>query len=151
VERLLAAGQRVVATDPFYFGEGKPAERDYLWALMLATIGDRALGLQAGEVGALARWLNAQHPGEAVTLCAVGPRASVVALVAAGLEEPAIGRLELHESFHSLKEVLTQNRKFEEMPELFCFGLLQAFDIEQLRALVAPRPVMAGKAAIADH
>lgn len=151
VERLLAAGQRVVATDPFYFGEGKPAERDYLWALMLATIGDRALGLQAGELGALARWLNTEHPGEPVTICAVGPRASTVALVAAGLEEQAIGRLELHESFRSLKEVLTQNCKFEQMPELFCFGLLKAFDIEQLRALVAPRPVVAGEAATADH
>ena len=139
VERLLAAGQRIVATDPFYFGEGKPAERDYLWALMLATIGDRALGLQAGEVGALARWLNAEPSGEPVTVCAVGPRASIVALVAAGLEEQAIGCVELHESFHSLKEVLTQNRKFEQMPELFCFGLLKAFDIEQLRALAAPR------------
>ncbi|MEK7706704.1 MAG: hypothetical protein AAB380_01755, partial [Verrucomicrobiota bacterium] len=71
--------------------------------------------------------------------------------VAASLEEQAIGRVELRESFRSLKEVLTQNRKFEEMPELFCFGLLQAFDLEQLRALVAPRPVLAGEAATADH
>ncbi len=45
----------------------------------------------------------------------------------------------------------TQNRKFEQMPELFCFGLLEAFDIEQLRALVAPRPVVAGEAATANR
>ena len=43
VERLLAAGQRVVALDPFYFGEGKPKTHDYLWGLTLATIGDRPL------------------------------------------------------------------------------------------------------------
>ena len=26
-------------------------------------------------------------------------------------------------------------------PELFCFGLLEWFDVKQLTALVAPRPV----------
>jgi len=26
-------------------------------------------------------------------------------------------------------------------PELFCFGLLEHFDVKQLAALVAPRPV----------
>jgi hypothetical protein len=147
VERLLAVGQRVIAVDPFYFGEGRPAEKDYLWALMLATVGDRALGLQAAEVGALARWLNAQRPGEPITLCAFGPRASTVALVAGGLEEQAIGGLELHDPFRSLSEVITQNRKFEQMPELFCFGLLKEFDIAQMRALVAPRPVVSGATA----
>ena len=27
------------------------------------------------------------------------------------------------------------------MPEMFCFGLLEALDVKQLMALVAPRPV----------
>ena len=101
VERLLAAGQRVVALDPFYFGEGKPKTHDYLWGLTLATIGDRPLGLQASQVAAVARWLRAEHPGEPLTLCAVGPRTSTVALVAAGLEEQAIARLDLQDPFPS--------------------------------------------------
>jgi hypothetical protein len=29
----------------------------------------------------------------------------------------------------------------DDQPEIFCFGLLKAFDIKQLAALVAPRPV----------
>jgi dienelactone hydrolase len=139
VARLLAAGQRVVATDPFYFGESKPAERDYLWALLVSAVGDRPLGLQASQVAAVARWLHAEHPGEPVTVCAIGPRTSTVALVAAGLEEQAIARLDLHDSFPSLKAVIQQNHTFEEMPELFCFGLLEAFDMGQLQALTAPR------------
>jgi hypothetical protein len=28
------------------------------------------------------------------------------------------------------------------MPELFCFGLLEHFDVKQLVALAAPRPVV---------
>ena len=142
VERLLAAGQRVVATDPFYFGESKPSERNYLWALLLSAIGDRPLGLQASQVAAVARWLHSEHSGEPVTLCAIGPRTSTVALVAAGLEEQAITRLELHHAFPSLKAVIEQNHTFEQMPEMFCFGLLEAFDMEQLKALAAPRPVV---------
>jgi hypothetical protein len=142
VERLLAAGQRVVALDPFYFGEGKPKTHDYLWGLTLATIGDRPLGLQASQVAAVARWLHAGYPGETVTLCAVGPRTSTVALVAAGLEEQAIARLDLQDPFPNLKTVLQQNYKYEDMPEMFCFGLLEAFDMPQLKALAAPRPIV---------
>ena len=142
VGRLLAAGLRVVAVDPFYFGESKPATHDYLWPLLMSAIGDRPLGLQASQVAAVARWLRSEHPAEPVTLCAIGPRTSTVALVAAGLEEQAIARLELHQSFLSLKAVIERNHTFEQMPEMFCFGLLEAFDIEQLKALAAPKPVV---------
>jgi hypothetical protein len=57
------------------------------------------------------------------------------------LEDKAIGRLELHGSLGSFKEIIEQNRSLEQMPELFCFGLLETLDIKQLAALAAPRPV----------
>jgi len=72
---------------------------------------------------------------------AVGPRSSTFALIAAALEEKAIGSVELHAALGSLKEVIEQNRTVDQMPELFCFGLLEAFDIKQITALVAPRSV----------
>ena len=137
VSRLLAAGQRVVALDPFYFGECKSIERGYLWPLLVAAVGDRPLGLQASQVAAVAKWLRAERPAEPVTLCAVGPRSSTVALVAAALGEQPFAGLDLHGAFPSLKAVIQQNHTFEEMPELFCFGLLAAFDLEQLQALRA--------------
>jgi hypothetical protein len=141
VERLLAAGLRVLAADPFYFGESAMKSHDYLFPLLIATVGERTLGIQVSQVAAVARWSYAEHKNEAVGVVAVGPRMSTIALVAAGLEEKAIGRLELHGSLGSLKEIVEQNRSFEQMPELFCFGLLEAFDIKQLTALAAPRPV----------
>jgi hypothetical protein len=62
--------------------------------------------------------------------------------VAAALEERAITGLELRRSLGSLKEVIERNWTAQARPELFCFGLLEAFGIKQLTALVAPRPVV---------
>ena len=139
--RLLEGGHRVVAVDPFYFGESKIAKHDFLFALLVAAVGDRPLGLQASQVAAVARWLQARCGGDPVTLVARGPRTSLYALVAAGLEQEAIGSVELHGSLGSLKEVIENNWSVDQKPELFCFGLLEWFDIEHLAALVAPRHV----------
>ena len=141
IDRLLNAGYRVLALDLFYFGEARFEQRDYLFALLLATIGDRPLGLQASQLAAVAQWLRVERHAGPVSVVAVGPRMSTAALVAAGLDENAVGDLELHGPLGSLKEILEQDRSVEQMPELFCFGLLEAFDIKQLIALAAPRAV----------
>jgi hypothetical protein len=140
-ERLLAAGHRVLAMDPFYLGESKIEPRDSLFALQVATVGDRPLGIQASELAAVARW-GAERHGGPVQVVATGPAAGMLALVAGALETKAIAGLELHGSFGSLKEVIEQNLPVEKMAEAFCFGLLEAFDVKQLAALVAPRPVV---------
>ena len=62
-------------------------------------------------------------------------------MAAAGLEEKAIDSLRLHGSLGSLKELIEQNRTVEQVPDLFCFGLLDSFDLNLLTALAAPRPV----------
>ncbi len=140
--QLLDAGQRVLAVDPFYFGESKIAQLDFLFALLVGAVGERPLGLQASQLTAVARWSQTEHKSGPVTIVAVGPRTSTFALVAAGLEEKAIGALELHGALGSLKTVIEQDWTVDQKPELFCFGLLEAFDIKQLTALIAPRPVV---------
>jgi acetyl esterase/lipase len=153
-ERLLRGGVRVLAVDPFYFGESKlrgedlaqQKPRDFLLALLLACAGDRPLGVQASELMAAARWANGEYKPAPLGIVAVGPRMSLIALVAAALEEKAINRLELHGTLGSLKELLEQNRSVDQMPEMFCFGLLEAFDLKQLAALAAPRPLLAPNA-----
>lgn len=141
IEELLARGFRVVAIDPFYFGEAQVAERAYLWGLMVGTVGSRPLGIQAGQVMAVARSLGESNGGP-VSLVAVGPRSSTIALVAAALEPEGIGNLELHRPLGSLKSVIEEGRVYTESPELFCFGLLQDFDIRQLAALSFPRKIV---------
>lgn len=140
-ERLLKEGNRVVAVDPFYLGESKIAQRDFLFALLVSAVGDRPLGLQASQLAAIARWLGNTREASPVTIVAVGPRSSLAALVAAAIEQKAIGSLELHDSLKSLKDVIAENKSVREAPELFCFGLLEEFDIPQIAALVAPRSI----------
>jgi hypothetical protein len=132
--------RRVVVADPLGFGEAQGGYREYLWALMVATVGERALGVQSSQVGALARWLQKQEAGP-ITLVAEGPRSSVIALVAAAMEPDAIQSVEVRRSLGSLKEILEQNMILNDVPELFCYGLLETLDLKHIAALCAPRPV----------
>jgi dienelactone hydrolase len=140
-EALLETGQRVIAVDPFYFGESRIRTHEYLFALLVAAVGERPLGVQAGQVSAVARWTRAWHKGGPVAVRALGPRTSLIALVAAALDEDAIAELRLQGALGSLKEIIEQDWTVQQRPELFCFGLLEQFDIKQLVGLIAPRPM----------
>lgn len=135
-ETLLAAGQRVLAVDPFYFGESKIPQRDFLYALLVAAVGDRALGLQSSQLAALARWAGTEFKSASVALESTGPRLGLAALVATALEARAIGSLSQSDTLASLHDVLKANDSVDKRPELFCFGLLEHFDVPQLQALV---------------
>ncbi len=141
VHTWLDRNYRVLAIDPFYWGEQKIAQRDYLYALLIATVGERPLGLQASQAASVARWAQAQWGEVPVELVAVGPRASLAGLVASACEKRAIARLHTHNSLPSLHDVLAQNLAVNHAPEYFCFGLLEHFDIAPLAALAAPREV----------
>ena len=101
-------------------------------------------------MAAIANWADAHHKAQPVKLVATGPRSSLAALVAAALEPEAIDGVQLHGSMASLKEVAEQNQGVNTAPELFCFGLLEKFDIKQIVALAmtpargasAARPVV---------
>src|SRR5262249_16498983 len=44
--------RRVVVVDPFYVGESKIGRRDYLFAILIASLGERPLGLEASQLTA---------------------------------------------------------------------------------------------------
>lgn len=136
-ERLAVDGQRVVMVDVTGVGKSAPS-KSMLFSLLTSAIGDRPLGIEAGQLAAVARWAAAANGGKPVRLVAVGPRTGVTALVAAGQETEAIAGVELSGALGSLKEILENNRGVDQLPELFCFGLLEAFDVRQIAALVAP-------------
>jgi dienelactone hydrolase len=137
---LLGEGRRVAALDPWYFGESALGQRDFLFGLLVAALGERPLGLQVGQVTATARWLEARH-GAPVQIVARGPRTSLIALVAAALEPDAISGVQVHDGWRTLREVLDRNVSAQQMPEMFTFGLLAEFDIPQIEQLIAPRAV----------
>lgn len=140
VRKFLDSGHRVIAFDPFGIGEAR-VQRDYLLHLLVAAVGKRPIGLQAGQVIAVAKWSREAHPDQPITLVSAGPRSSTIALIASALEPEAIAGAELHGVLGSLKELIEQSRSVDELPEMFCFGLLESFDIPQLTALAAPRRV----------
>ncbi|MEZ6132538.1 MAG: hypothetical protein R3C59_28060 [Planctomycetaceae bacterium] len=138
--RLLKSGHDVLAVDPFYFGESKIAERDFLYAILVASLGDRPLGIQAGQVAAAARWAASEFGYSNINVVASGPRTSLMALIAAGLCDD-IDSVELHGCLGSLRELLEQNMGMDKVPESLCFGLLKEFDIPELVALAGPASV----------
>jgi hypothetical protein len=141
IQQLLASGYRVLALDPFYVGGLKIPKRDFLFALLVAAVGERPLGLQASQLAAVSRWLHTDRKLGPVMLVASGEQLSLSALVAAVLEQHAIERVELTHALGSLKEVIERNDSVDKKPVFFCFGLLEYFDIRQLVAMVAPRQV----------
>lgn len=141
-KRLLESGCRVIVLDPFGVGESIVPKKEYLATLVVAAVGQRALGIQASQIAAVAKWAAAKDSHSTVSVVACGPRAGVWALVAAALEEKVIAGVELHDALASLKGLLDKDWTVMQAPELFCFGLLQQFDLPQLAALVAPRPIV---------
>jgi hypothetical protein len=126
--------------DLLYVGECK-VEKNFLFALLMASVGDRPLGVEAAQLNAVARWATKTR-GEEVTVHATGPRTSLVALTAAALDPKTISRVEMTGGLASLKEAIEQNRGVDQWPEVFCFGLLETTDVKHLVALTAPRPVV---------
>ena len=140
VQKALSEGKRVLALDPFFFGESKIRTHDFLFAILVAAVGERPLGIQASQVAAAATWLSEQS-GTSVEIRSFGPRSSLFTLIATSLEKKAISSLEAHGSLKSLKEILNNNWGANKYPELFCFGLLEYFDLPRLVDLAKPRKV----------
>ncbi|TVQ03122.1 MAG: hypothetical protein EA381_01965 [Planctomycetaceae bacterium] len=140
VTAILARGDAVLAVDPFYFGQSQFPSHGYLQALLVATIGERAIGIQASQITSIGRWV-ASRDGAAVELMTLGHRTAPIGLISAALEPQAIRAVTSVGARASLREVIEKNEPVTAAPEAFCFGLLEHFDVPQLGALIAPRPL----------
>jgi len=156
VANLVSSGKRVLALEPLFFGQNIPGTGDLgvsSYSQMLNGLGERTLGLEAGQLVAVTEWLNTglQHgsstPGsksparEAVVPAAVftsGPRSQSVALAAAALEPRLFASVDARHSMPSLGYVLEHSLKYGEVPELMCLDLYRDFDFDTLVALAAP-------------
>lgn len=130
-------GRRVIAVDPFYFGESKIARRDWLFALLISSVGDRPLGIQASQIAAVARWA-----GKPVVVESFGTRTSLIAAVAAVLDPKSIASAKTHGALSSLHDVLRSDLAVDKFPEFFTFGLLEAWDLPGSREW---QPIFDGK------
>jgi dienelactone hydrolase len=154
----VARGQRVLVFEPLFFGENVPGTPEHPgasgYAQMLSTVGERPLGLEAAQLAAVTRWLDAGRidgtstPGAQIAAPAgaampvrvvtVGPRAETVAVVAAALTPELFSGVEARKAMASLSEVYTHPMNYEEAPELMCLDLYKEFDFNTLVPLAAP-------------
>ena len=133
VKSLVEKKHRVIAFDPYYMGESKTPSRGFLFALMVSTVGHRPLGIQASQISAVSSWAKASV--KPVHLHAVGPRTSLMALCAKATVRDCCDELNMTDAMSSLKEVITKDIGVNQQPELFCFGLLEHFDIPLLKQM----------------
>jgi dienelactone hydrolase len=134
----LNRGEQVLAVDLAFQGEAWSARETRRLLQNLNGLGERPLGLQAAELAAVARWLQARGAPPRPRIEAKGMRSQLVALVAVALEPSLYSELVVRDGIPSLGQLLEQPVEFMDAPELFCLDLYKDFDVATLAALAAP-------------
>lgn len=139
IRELAESGARVLAIDPILVGQTKPAGVLYQNAVLMATIGERPLGVQSAQILSASEYFRRVFVGEQVAIEAYGPRSSLMARCAAALDGgETIHSVKTDGELESLKEFLLPTAGYNNTPEAYCFGLLEYFDIPQLKQLAGP-------------
>jgi len=143
VSDRLNRGEQVLAVDLLFTGDAAPNQDDLEeFPLMLATTGDRALGVEAAQLIELAQWLKKNFGSRKIQVESTGIRNQVVALIAADMEPTLFSEVAIHEGMPSLRHLLDAPVKFESAPDLFCLDLYKEFDIDRLAVLAEPAKVI---------
>jgi hypothetical protein len=138
----LIHGKRVIALDVLFHGECKTQPvPPHQFAMMTSAAGSRTLGIQVAQLAAVYRWVLSYTRTTGLTVAGIGPVSSIVTLMAASLAEVRIDRVVTVETLASLKQLFETPISYEDCPSLFCFGLLEFFDIRELIGLLAPIPI----------
>jgi hypothetical protein len=135
---LLEKGTRVVAVDPFLMGENAVS---WQHAMLVEAVGERCLGVQVQQIGAIIQWSCREFGVDRVALHAVGWNAGVVALAACALHREHVAQVTVESGPESLRLLITERIDYEAYPALFCFGLLSVADVDTLKALCRPLAV----------
>ena len=150
-------GQRVLLLDPLFFGQNIPGTAKYSrvaeFAQMLNGLGERPLGIEAGQLAAVVRWLGgdlehgsptplslATAPNTAISpvrIITAGPRSETIGLVAAAIHPELFSQLDAREAIPSFIYVFNHPQKYfgvymNEAPELMCLDLYRNFDVNTL-------------------
>ena len=139
VAERLNRGERVLAADLVFTGDVAP-KKDELeeYPLLLAATGERALGVEAAQLIALAQWVGSQSTDRKIRVQTSGIRTQLMALIAANLYPNLFSEIETRHGMRSLQYVLDAPVKFEAAPDIFCLDLYRDFDIERLAVMAAP-------------
>ncbi|HYM11309.1 MAG TPA: acetylxylan esterase [Bryobacterales bacterium] len=132
-------GEQVLAVDPILIGDGATPQYSYpVFDRMLASLGERSLGLEATQLVAIARWIGKTSGQPKGRLEANGPRTQTTALVAAALEPEMFSEIVVRQGMRSLRHLLDAPVDYRKVPEPFCLDLYREFDLDGLALLAAP-------------
>jgi dienelactone hydrolase len=140
VRSALDAGGRVFAADLFASGEGIIADSAYHYLFMecVAAAGDRPLGIRTAQMLALLGWIRERCGSKPVDIQAMGLSMGISALCAAALRPAGIGTLVTNGLPDTLRRLMDWSVDYVRDPVVFCFGLLEQFDIRDLVTLSDP-------------
>ncbi|MSR82025.1 MAG: hypothetical protein EXS58_03765 [Candidatus Latescibacteria bacterium] len=136
--QALAAGRRTLVADVFGTGEAACSWQHHM---LISTAGQRALGIQVGQVLALLGWAGRRWRQPALHLRAIGQVMPVVGLLAAAFEPDKVKALTTASLMDSLGRLIDWPVAYASAAPLFCFGLLREFDLPDLVELCAPVPI----------
>ena len=140
ISGLINRGQQVLAVDLLFNGATAP-ENSASWQMLVATTGDRPLGLEVAQLLGLASWLRNTPGGTRMDVVTEGTRNRVIALTAAALSPQIFAGIESHGSIASLDDLLKRGLPYRSAPELFCLDFYKYFDLDRLALMAAPTQV----------
>jgi dienelactone hydrolase len=133
-------GEQVLALDLLFNGATAP-ENPADWEMLVATTGDRPLGLEAAQLLAVVAWLRADAGRSGFSVVTEGIRNQVIAVTSAALEPTVFVRTESRQWMGSLDYLLKNSVAFRTAPELFCLDLYKYFDLDRLSLMAVPTEV----------
>jgi dienelactone hydrolase len=135
-------GEQVLALDLLFSGDESPESptpADY--AFLLASTGNRPIGMEAAQLTGAASWLKELSGVRRLRLESVGLRSQLAALVGSALEPDLFSQVIIQQGMQSLNHLLNAPVKYRAAADLFCLDLYRDFDIDLLAALAEPAKV----------
>ena len=136
IQKEIALGNTVITVDLLFIGESVPAGiSPWQYAMLIATVGKRPLGIQVRQLQLLVEWVCQKYQVPQISLQSQGWNSGIVVLAASGLSPRRVKRINATEALVDLKVLINQHLDYENYPALFCFGLLEEFNVPELMAL----------------
>jgi len=136
IHKEISLGNTVITVDLLFIGESVPAGiSPWQYAMLIATVGKRLLGIQVRQLQLLVEWACQKYQVPQISLQSQGWNSGIVALTTSGLSPGRIKKINAAEALLDLKVLINQHLDYEDYPALFCFGLLEEFNVPELMAL----------------
>jgi dienelactone hydrolase len=142
VSRHVNHGEQVLALDLLFNGFTRPQAPDPTdWEMLVASAGDRPLGIEVAQLLGAAHWLQAGNAHRKIQIETDGIRSALIAAVAAALDPGTFSIVTSRHAMKSLSYLLDTPMAFHSAPDLFCLDLYKYFDIDMITAIAAPTAI----------